>query len=227
MKRKFISIIAILLVIITILSSVIAPVNAQGYHNITTNTYAIIALPEMTIYGDSNKNITADTLKKYLKECIQDSKILNVLYDIIDNSTTNGITNKESLIISIDSSNLNQETIDMLKNWVENLLTIETAYEDISDVDIFTVNAIKGRKKSFKLYVTRSNKISGYQIKYSKNKKFSKSKTIKVTNKKDTYTVKNLASKKTYYVKVRAYKYSKNKHKNIYGNWTTFTVKTK
>ena len=67
---------------------------------------------------------------------------------------------------------------------------------------------------------------SGYQIKLSTSKKFTKktTKTVKVKSSKST--VKKLKSKKKYYVKVRAYK-TKN-GKTVYSAWSKIkTVKTK
>ena len=57
---------------------------------------------------------------------------------------------------------------------------------------------------------------SGYQIKYATNKKLAKSK--KKTTKKLQITIKKLKKKKTYYVKVRAYKIVN--EEKIYGKWS-------
>ena len=44
----------------------------------------------------------------------------------------------------------------------------------------------------------------GYQLQYALNKKFKKKKSIQT--KKTKYTIKKLKKKKTYYIRVRAYK---------------------
>lgn len=187
-----------------------------------------IKCPKITVYGDANKNVTSETLKTQIYNNTNDNKTLSVLYKIIKMGTVNKITNKTQLLDATEHSDYSEKTKENVKNWIINSLTIKTAYENVTDLDIFTVNNIKGFKKSFKVYVLRPAKISGYQIKYSRNKNFSKSKTIKVTSKKSTYTVKKLASKKTYYVKCRAYKYSSKTKKYIYSNWTYPTkIKTK
>ena len=56
----------------------------------------------------------------------------------------------------------------------------------------------------------------GYQIQYSTNKKFKKVKTK--ISKKNKYTIKKLKTKKTYYIRVCAYKIVKGK--KVYGKWS-------
>ena len=82
-----------------------------------------------------------------------------------------------------------------------------------------TLSSLKTGKKSATLSWKTITGSTGYQIQYSTNKNFSKSKIIKVTvaGKKST-TIKKLTSKKTYYVRVRAYK-TVNK-KTVYGAWS-------
>lgn len=79
--------------------------------------------------------------------------------------------------------------------------------------------------KKAKVVVKKApGKVTGYQIKYATNSKFKNAKT-KYT-KKTTYTLSSLKSKKTYYVKVRAYKTVSGK--NIYGAYSkTIKVKVK
>lgn len=67
-------------------------------------------------------------------------------------------------------------------------------------------------KVSFK----KVKKAKGYQIRYSTNKRFSRSK--KIITRKNKYTIKKLKKGKTYYVKVRAYKL--NGSKKVYGKWS-------
>ena len=63
---------------------------------------------------------------------------------------------------------------------------------------------------------TAAGKVSGYQIKFATNSKFKSAKTKATT--KTKYTLTSLKSKKTYYVKVRAYK--KVAGKTIYGAYS-------
>lgn len=72
-------------------------------------------------------------------------------------------------------------------------------------------------KKKVKVKVGKAaGKITGYEIKYAANKKFKKAKTKSTT--KVTYTIKGLTSKKTCFVKVRAYK--KVSGKKLYGAYS-------
>ena len=83
-----------------------------------------------------------------------------------------------------------------------------------------TLSSLKAGKKSATLSWKTITGSTGYQIQYSTNKNFSKSKIIKVTGAgKKSATLKKLTSKKTYYVRVRAYK-TVNK-KAVYGAWSS------
>ena len=76
-------------------------------------------------------------------------------------------------------------------------------------------------KKSKTCKVTLSWKkvtdAKGYQLQYALNKKFKKKKSVQT--KKTKYTIKKLKKKKTYYIRVRAYKM--NGRKKVYGKWST------
>ena len=83
-----------------------------------------------------------------------------------------------------------------------------------------TLSSLKAGKKSATVSWKTITGSTGYQIQYSTNKNFSKSKIIKVTGAgKKSATLKKLTSKKTYYVRVRAYK-TVNK-KAVYGAWSS------
>lgn len=68
------------------------------------------------------------------------------------------------------------------------------------------ISKIKKAKKSMKIAIRKQAGVKGYQIKYSTSKKFVAKKTKTVITSKATVTVKKINVKKTYYVKVRAYK---------------------
>lgn len=98
--------------------------------------------------------------------------------------------------------------------------TIKTA--DLRTKVILSAKAGKG-KVTLKIKNTVKN-LTGYQIKYSTNKNFSKAKTV--TTKKFPATVKNLKSGQKYYFKVR--KYCKGASKNVYSDYSktvSITVK--
>lgn len=88
----------------------------------------------------------------------------------------------------------------------------------------------KGKKKMTVSWTKQSKSaVSGYQIKYSKSKKFSKRSTKIVTvktYKTSSKTIKKLKSRKTYYIRVRAYKTVKGS--KYYSSWSkTKSVKVK
>ena len=81
------------------------------------------------------------------------------------------------------------------------------------------ISRVPKNKKGRKL-VVRWNAVKdakGYQLQYALNKKFKKKKSIQT--KKTKYTIKKLKKKKTYYIRVRAYKM--NGKKKVYGKWST------
>ena len=72
----------------------------------------------------------------------------------------------------------------------------------------------KGRKLVVRWNTVKGAK--GYQLQYALNKKFKKKKSVQT--KKTKYTIKKLKKKKTYYIRVRAYKM--NGKKRVYGKWS-------
>ncbi len=88
-----------------------------------------------------------------------------------------------------------------------------------------TVSVKSSSSKKAKVTIkTAAGKVSGYQIRFATNSKFKGAKTKSTT--KTKYTLTSLKSKKTYYVKVRAYK--KAAGKTVYGAYSkTIKVKVK
>ncbi|MFR0847484.1 MAG: fibronectin type III domain-containing protein, partial [Eubacterium sp.] len=72
----------------------------------------------------------------------------------------------------------------------------------------------KGRKLVVRWNTVKGAK--GYQLQYALNKKFKRKKSIQT--KKTKYIIKKLKKKKTYYIRVRAYKM--NGKKKVYGKWS-------
>ena len=87
------------------------------------------------------------------------------------------------------------------------------------------MNKLKKGKKSFTAMWSKSSGVDGYQVQYSLKKNFKGAKTKWIKKDSTKLKVKKLKSKKTYYVRVRAYK--KINGKNVYSNWSTKKVKTK
>ena len=91
-----------------------------------------------------------------------------------------------------------------------------------------TVSKLVAGKKSATVYITKkSSQVSGYQIQYATNKKFSGAKTKTISSYKTTKcSLTGLSAKKYYYVRVRTFK--KVSGKTYYSGWSTLKyVKTK
>ena len=81
------------------------------------------------------------------------------------------------------------------------------------------VKAKNKKKKKMAVSWKRKTGVSGYQIQYAQNKKFTKKKKTKnVAKYKSSATIKGLKKGKKYYVRVRAYK--KGGGKKAYGKWS-------
>ena len=89
---------------------------------------------------------------------------------------------------------------------------------------IKTVKISKIKKKSAVLKITPTKKTSKFEVIISTDPNFTK--TVKTKSKSPTVSLKNLKSKKTYYVKVRAYKNVGNTQ--VSGKWSKiYYFKTK
>ncbi len=81
------------------------------------------------------------------------------------------------------------------------------------------IKSVVSKKKSLKVKWNKVVGITGYQIQYSTNKSFKKAKKLVVKGKtKMVGTIRNLKSKKKYYVRVRSYKILK--MKTVYSRWS-------
>lgn len=91
--------------------------------------------------------------------------------------------------------------------------------------------SVIGKAKGFTVqWKEISNQVTGYQIEYSTNTRFNKSKIITKKGKASTTTIKKLKANKKYYVRIRVYKTVKVNGKNTkwYSDWSKVkTVKTK
>lgn len=93
-----------------------------------------------------------------------------------------------------------------------------TAKRTLSQGYIWSYGMQPGKRKIKVLYQGISD-VSGYQLRYSTDKKFKKAvKIVKAGKSKTTKTIKALKKRKRYYVQVRGYK--KIKGKVVYGKWS-------
>ena len=91
-----------------------------------------------------------------------------------------------------------------------------------------TVKKLTAGKKKITVNITKkSAQVTGYQIQYATNKKFSGAKSKTISSYKTTkVALTGLSAKKYYYVRVRTYK--KVSGKTYYSGWSTLKyVKTK
>ena len=83
----------------------------------------------------------------------------------------------------------------------------KTVTVTVSPAPVAVRKIVNKAEKSMALQWTRNAKADGYQIQYSTTSGFSKSKKILLSgNETVKYTIAGLTAKKTYYVRVRAYK---------------------
>lgn len=102
----------------------------------------------------------------------------------------------------------------------------ETLYFTINPKSTYMTSLTKGKKSITVKIKSNKNQTTGYQIMYSTSKNFKNSKSVKVKNTTTKKQIKNLKSKKKYYVKVRTYKNAQGN--TYYSSWSKVkTVKTK
>lgn len=118
------------------------------------------------------------------------------LEEVVENTTGATTSNQEQTLTNSTTSQPSTENIK------------------IGKASIKSVKNAKGKKAIIKL--TAIKNISGYQLQYSTNKKFTKAKSKYIS--KSGYTVKNLKKKKKYFFRARAFKTVSGKMQ--YGEWS-------
>jgi hypothetical protein len=81
-----------------------------------------------------------------------------------------------------------------------------------------SVSKLKKKKQTVTVTAKKISGVAGYQYRYGSNKNLTKNK--KTVNKKSSKLTVKKWKKKTFYVKVRAFKYKENGTK-VYGAWST------
>ena len=90
----------------------------------------------------------------------------------------------------------------------------------IAPEQVFLYTPYSNKKKTLCVEWRIENGADGYQIQYATDKKFKSAKSITVTSgKSDSRVISKLKSKKKYYVRVCAYKYSAGN--KLYGKWSS------
>ena len=129
----------------------------------------------------------------------------NDSYAILYQAKTNTNTNANSQTYSSGTANAGKKQSTPSK-------TVKVKAP--SKVKLTSAKNGKGKKLTVKWKKVTGAK--GYQLQYAMNKKFKKKKSVQT--KKTKYTIKKLKKKKTYYIRVRAYKM--NGRKKVYGKWS-------
>ncbi|MCD8019839.1 MAG: metallophosphoesterase family protein [Clostridiales bacterium] len=160
------------------------------------------------------------------------SKISNAVISGVKNKTYTGSEITQTLTVKDADGNTLKEGTNYKVSYANNV-KVGTATVTITGTGKYTgtkkatftikpkkVTSVKVasnvKKKATVSYKKVKGGVTGYEITYSLKKNFSNSKTKKTT--KLTATLKNLKSKKTYYVKIRAYK--KTGSTVIYGKYS-------
>lgn len=85
---------------------------------------------------------------------------------------------------------------------------------------IYITKLINASGKKMKVYWKKSSKVTGYQIEYSTNSKFSHAKIVTVKSNKSTSTkINKMTKKEKYYARVRTYK--KVSGRGYYSSWSS------
>lgn len=106
--------------------------------------------------------------------------------------------------------------------------TVKTSYVSQLKISKEKITGISAGSKKLTVKWKKLRGVTGYQIRYSTNKKFSKNVRTKTIAKKTAAkkTISGLKPRKTYYVQVRAY--AKKNGKTVYGKWSSKKyIKTK
>lgn len=156
---------------------------------------------EINVYGNTNTQVTTSI---YSKEALVADAVTT---SAVTNSQKISVTNGDAVYIKISADNADGV-----------YYSIRPVFSKIT-VKSPTIKSIKRNSKN-KMTIKMKSKsgYTGFQIKYSTSKKFTKKTTKTVNVTKLSKTIKLSKKKKTYYVKVRAYKTVRGE--KVYSNYT-------
>jgi len=142
----------------------------------------------------------------------------------VKNSKGKTLKNKVDYTVTYASGRKNVGKYKVTIKFQGNYTGTKTLYFTINPPKT-SVSKLTAAKKALTVSISKKTKqVTGYEIQYATNKKFSKAKTTTVKSYKTTkVTLKKLSAKKTYYVRVRTYKtVGKTKY---YSGWSTVKYK--
>lgn len=159
--------------------------------------------------------------KKETEAVTEEKKeVAGTITTIVNNAE---ISNKQQSGLSTITNNISRETEK--QKTTEAVVKKNTKKITVKQLKIQKIK--RSRKKQITVYWKKDKTVSGYQVQIATNKKMTKGrKLVKVSKKKTSCTIKKLKSKRTYYVRARAYK--KVKGTVVYGKWSmTKRIKVK
>lgn len=150
--------------------------------------------PDGIIPLNKSLYVTAENAQYYwyipsAKLKVEEPKVQDV---VIDGADGDSLT--EDLVNSVGGKLLANSNILYPYNYVENIKKMSVKKLKL-----------KAGKKAVTVSWNSVKGASGYKITYSTNSSFKKAKSVTVSKKKDSVSIKKLKSKKVYYVKIRAY----------------------
>ena len=205
-----------------------APVDAKRTVVITSEKTEIKAAETKTEKKDEKKD-TKETTKKDDKdtktktETTTESKKDDTDNDNDEKCITKKITGEDvvKLIKNLFDDNTDDSDNDTSDSEDDNATP---SVKKISKINL------KEKKKVLKINWTKQENASGYQLQISTKKSMKNAKTIKLSSAKANYTRNNINGKKTYYVRVRAFKNYTDENGNnkvSYGSWKLAVIKGK
>lgn len=138
----------------------------------------------------------------------------------------NDIGNK-NYYYTLESGRKNVGKYEVFVSLRGNYIGSETLYFTIIPKGTILSSLSAGKKSFNAKWKKQTTQTTGYQIQYSTNSNFSGAKLVTIKNNKIlSKTIKGLAAKKTYYVRIRTYKTISSTH--YMSNWSkSYKVKTK
>ena len=168
---------------------------------------ALLGMSENDIYRDYDLSYFASlSSEKITDPSLFNSVNIDTLVNYIKNYSTGNLQQNTEAYLK-KSVGLTDAQISQIKG---NLLSAAPKTTPAKPGKVKIKSAKNSKKKAVVVKFKKVKGAVGYQVWWSKNKKFKKG-TKKKFTKKTKYTIKKLKKKKTYYIKVRAYNMNGNK----------------
>ena len=201
-----------------------------GYPGSTAEKYAQDAHQEFRVIGearpeeDSQGTITKDTIKLSQASYTYDGKEKKPKVTVKD-KFGNTVNKSHYKVTYKNNKNVGEATVKVKFNGYIYAGTIQTNFVIIPPKSKITKTASGKNDITLEWKGVKASQISGYEIQYSAGDKFEKDETRQVrVNKRNAIKsqIKNLESKKTYYVRIRSYKNIKREGKTerLYSKWS-------